>query len=137
MTLEAEFDLRVNLPAVPNGVGSTLNVLEVRLGAMLAGFLSKAGAVHRFTAAPTYVDMLDRPILSQQFRGACESETRQRLTSERGSHAVALGRLPPFFANLLPEGPLRSRIIGPRAVAPDYEFDLLATVGDDLPGDVT
>jgi serine/threonine-protein kinase HipA len=44
--------------------------------------------------------------------------------------------LPAFFQNLLPEGPLRSRIAEMRGCDPEDQFELLAATGKDLPGDV-
>jgi serine/threonine-protein kinase HipA len=45
-------------------------------------------------------------------------------------------RLPAFFQNLLPEGPLRTHLVDLRGCAPDDHFDLLAMCGTDLPGNV-
>jgi serine/threonine-protein kinase HipA len=45
--------------------------------------------------------------------------------------------VPPFFSNLLPEGPLRTYLAGQAGVNPEREFFLLAALGDDLPGAVT
>jgi len=44
--------------------------------------------------------------------------------------------LPAFFQNLLPEGPLRTRIAEMRHCDPEDHFELLAATGKDLPGDV-
>lgn len=51
------------------------------------------------------------------------------------SHTANLA-LPPWFSNLLPEGPLRSWVADARGVSPDREMELLAQVGADLPGAV-
>lgn len=53
----------------------------------------------------------------------------------RGRVAANL-RLPPWFSNLLPEGPLREWIAAERAVSREREMQLLAQVGHDLPGAV-
>ncbi len=45
-------------------------------------------------------------------------------------------RVPPFFANLLPEGPLRSYLAKKAEVNSEREFFLLAVLGGDLPGAV-
>lgn len=45
-------------------------------------------------------------------------------------------RLPPWFSNLLPEGPLREWIAAERGVSAEREAELLAQIGDDLPGAV-
>ncbi|MDM0051660.1 type II toxin-antitoxin system HipA family toxin [Variovorax sp. J22R115] len=44
--------------------------------------------------------------------------------------------LPPFFQNLLPEGPLRKQLVGDIGLEPNDELGLLAACGGDLPGDV-
>ena len=46
-------------------------------------------------------------------------------------------RLPPFFSNLLPEGPLREYLAQQAGVKPLREFFLLAALGADLPGALT
>ena len=46
-------------------------------------------------------------------------------------------RVPPYFANLLPEGYLRTYLAEQAGVKPDREFFLLAALGSDLPGAVT
>src|SRR6185503_8979451 len=43
-------------------------------------------------------------------------------------------RVPVFFSNLLPEGPLRDYLAKRAQVNPDREFFLLAVLGADLPG---
>lgn len=47
------------------------------------------------------------------------------------------GRLPAFFSNLLPEGPLREYLAGHAGVQPNREFCLRAAPGADLPGALT
>jgi hypothetical protein len=42
--------------------------------------------------------------------------------------------VPPFFANLLPEGPLRDYLVDQADVKPHNEFSLLWALGGDLPG---
>ncbi|MDM0107124.1 type II toxin-antitoxin system HipA family toxin [Variovorax sp. J22R24] len=44
--------------------------------------------------------------------------------------------LPPFFQNLLPEGPLRRQLVGDLGLEVNDELGLLAACGGDLPGDV-
>ena len=44
--------------------------------------------------------------------------------------------LPPFFQNLLPEGPLRKQLVGDLGLEVNDELGLLAACGGDLPGDV-
>ena len=45
--------------------------------------------------------------------------------------------VPPFFSNLLPEGPLRKYLADRAGVKPSREFFLLWILGRDLPGAVT
>lgn len=66
----------------------------------------------------------DRPLLGLRFEEGL-----------RKPYASAL-RLPPWFSNLLPEGPLRQWIADERGVSLDREMELLAQVGHDLPGAV-
>ncbi|MFE3471221.1 type II toxin-antitoxin system HipA family toxin [Streptomyces bacillaris] len=65
-----------------------------------------------------------RPVLGLRFEQNLE-----------GRYAAAL-RLPPWFSNLLPEGPLREWIAEDKGVSLDREMELLARVGHDLPGAV-
>src|SRR5689334_20258178 len=46
-------------------------------------------------------------------------------------------RLPPFFANTLPEGPMRDYLAERAGVNPKREFFLLWVLGRDLPGAMT
>lgn len=46
-------------------------------------------------------------------------------------------QIPPFFSNLLPEGPLRDYLAGRAGVNATREFFLLWALGEDLPGAVT
>lgn len=46
------------------------------------------------------------------------------------------GRLPSFFQNLLPEGPLRRHLENIRQCDKDDHFEILAACGTDLPGNV-
>lgn len=46
-------------------------------------------------------------------------------------------RLPPFFANLLPEGHMREYLASQAKINPQREFYLLAALGKDLPGALT
>lgn len=111
-----------------------LQVLELWLGTTLVGALARSGPLHRFVAAPGYLVEPGRPTLSQQFIGRTERETVARLAAERGRHILSIGRLPAFFANLLPEGRLRERLAAAHSIAPDDEFALLALTGANLPG---
>jgi serine/threonine-protein kinase HipA len=69
-----------------------------------------------------------RPVLSQSYLSAA-GELR---TATRISRA----RLPQWFSNLLPEGPLRTYLARRGNIHPNREFQLLTLLGDDLPGAV-
>jgi len=64
----------------------------------------------------------DRPVLGLKFE------------EQLGGRVAANLRLPPWFSNLLPEGPLRRLIATDGHVSADREMELLAHVGHDLPG---
>src|SRR3546814_20743711 len=53
------------------------------------------------------------------------------------NHAPTQRVLPPFFSNLLPEGPLRSYLADRAGVHHDREFFLLWMLGKDLPGAIS
>ncbi|MGD0679520.1 MAG: type II toxin-antitoxin system HipA family toxin [Polyangiaceae bacterium] len=69
-----------------------------------------------------------RPVLSQSYLTA---SGELRLATR-----IARTRLPPWFSNLLPEGPLRTYLAQRGNVHPAREFHLLGLLGDDLPGAV-
>jgi serine/threonine-protein kinase HipA len=77
-----------------------------------------------FELLRSYRDLYPRPVLGQWFE-----DDPARL------HYVRSG-LPPWFSNLLPEGPLRALIAQQADVHPSREFQLLARLGEDLPGAV-
>lgn len=82
-----------------------------------------------FAFRQSYVDDPARPTLSLSFKdrlGELITELRPRQTV-----------LPPFFSNLLPEGPLRAYLARQAGINPAREFMLLARLGRDLPGAVT
>ncbi|MEW5355297.1 type II toxin-antitoxin system HipA family toxin [Streptomyces sp. 16-176A] len=96
----------------------------VFLHGMRVGTLCQRGDHTRFVLNQSYVENPSRPLLGLRFE--------EHLT---GSYAAAL-RLPCWFSNLLPEGPLREWIAQDRGVSLDREMELLAQVGHDLPGAV-
>ncbi len=77
-----------------------------------------------FRLSRGYLERVERPVLGQVFEDDLTAVHRSRM------------RLPPFFANLLPEGRLRELVAGRAEVAPDREFFLLGLLGSDLPGAV-
>lgn len=82
-----------------------------------------------FTFSDDYVGDANRATLSLSFKdqtGGLITHVPTRQT-----------RVPPFFANLLPEGPLREYLAGRAGVNPKREFFLLWVLGRDLPGALT
>jgi serine/threonine-protein kinase HipA len=103
-------------------------VLDVRLYGQPIGTLTRLpGDQVLFAFNETYIANEDRPTLSLSFkdiRGGLIKDVRPTQT-----------RLPPFFANLLPElGPMRDLLAARASVKPQREFFLIAVLGRDLPG---
>ncbi len=105
-----------------------LMTLEARHAVLLSG--QEIGVLHqrgdhvRFSFLPSYWENPERQVLGLWF----EDRRNARIASSL--------RLPPWFANLLPEGHLRNLIAVDRKVSGDREMELLAQVGHDLPGAV-
>lgn len=103
------------------------NVLDVVLHGRPIGTLSLlAGSQTVFAFDEDYIDNLSRPTLSLSFK----SSTGGLVTDIRPTRT----RVPPFFANLLPEGPMRKYLAERAGVHPAREFFLLWVLGQDLPG---
>jgi serine/threonine-protein kinase HipA len=83
-----------------NSEHGNLNALAVRLYGRQIGIITRlAGERQLFAFEQDYVDDPNRPTLSLSFKSTTGGVvTRARPISRR---------VPPFFANLLPEGPLR------------------------------
>ncbi|MEC5218913.1 serine/threonine-protein kinase HipA [Actimicrobium sp. GrIS 1.19] len=118
---------------------SGVRSLRIRLGKTNVGHLfamDDGRTYFRFDDA--YALDLNRPILSQAFQGDTEAETLVQLMTPVTELTVGPGGgvLPVFFSNLLPEGVLRKQLIQDGKLNPTDEFALLATCGEDLPGDV-
>jgi serine/threonine-protein kinase HipA len=112
-----------------NSECASLTALAVRLYGRQIGIITKlAGERHLFAFEQGYLDNPERPTLSLSFK----STTGGVVTSVR----PVSRRVPPFFANLLPEGPLRSYLAKLADVKSEREFFLLAVLGADLPGAV-
>jgi serine/threonine-protein kinase HipA len=108
---------------------ASLNALAVRLYGRQIGIITKlAGERQLFSFEQDYIDDPRRPTLSLSFK----STTGGVVTSTR----PVSGRVPPFFSNLLPEGPLREYLAKLAGVESEREFFLLAVLGADLPGAV-
>jgi serine/threonine-protein kinase HipA len=88
------------------------------------GTLCQKGDHTRFVLSESYIESPRRPVLGLRFE-----------ENLRAPYSSAL-RLPRWFSNLLPEGPLRAWIADDRGVSLDREMELLAQVGHDLPGAV-
>ena len=103
-------------------------MLEVFLGEQRVGSIVREenSDVFAFVLDDTYGDMPLRPVLGQQFE-----DRRQHRVFRQTGHP---GRLPTFFANLLPEGALRSMISA--QINSDDDATKLEFVGEDLPGAV-
>jgi serine/threonine-protein kinase HipA len=82
-----------------------------------------------FAFSEAYVDNPARPTLSLSFKDAFG-----QLISDI---APTQTRVPPFFANMLPEGTMRDYLAARADVNPRREFFLLWVLGTDLPGAMT
>ncbi|WFE32934.1 HipA domain-containing protein [Micromonospora sp. WMMD975] len=88
------------------------------------GSLCRRGDYSWLELSEEYRSNPERPVLGLIFEENLEAR-----------HASAL-RLPAWFSNLLPEGPLRDWVARDRGVSSDREIELIAQVGHDLPGAV-
>ncbi len=109
---------------------TTPSNLIVRLSGRRVGVITRlSGDRHIFAFDESYLDDVDRPTLSLSYK------------SQSGGIVTALrpykAKLPPFFANLLPEGHLRHYLAARAGVKPEREYSLLTVLGHDLPGAVT
>lgn len=102
-----------------------MNHLIVKLGDLPVGDLRlRSGDSWEFRFREEYLGLPARPVLGQFFEDRLDGPHRSTL------------RLPPFFSNLLPEGPLRELVARHAAVNDQREALLLEAVGEDLPGAV-
>jgi serine/threonine-protein kinase HipA len=101
-----------------------VTTLSVSIHGVRAGQLHQSREGSFFELDDEYLDMPNRPVLGQTF----EDDPKRPHRTRQG--------VPPWFANLLPEGPLR-RLIAERAgVHERRSLFLLSLLGDDLPGAV-
>jgi serine/threonine-protein kinase HipA len=107
-----------------------LSVLDVHMYGHPVGTLTHVQGNRTFFAFnQDYIDDPDRPTLSLSFK----DQFGELVTNFRPVQQV----VPPFFSNLLPEGPLR-KYLAERAGVNEYrEFFLLWILGCDLPGAIS
>src|SRR5215216_1181576 len=99
--------------------------LIVKLQDIAAGDLRRrSGDSWEFRFRNDYLNLPSRPILGQSFEDDPQRVHRANL------------RLPPFFSNLLPEGPLRQLVARHADINEQREALLLEVLGEDLPGAV-
>lgn len=107
-----------------------VSILNVDLHGRTIGTLTRvAGDRVLFAFNEAYVGDPQRPTLGLFFKdqaGALRTDLPPVQT-----------KLPPFFSNLLPEGPLRRYLADAAGVHSEREFFLLWALGRDLPGAVT
>jgi len=107
-----------------------VNVLNVKLYGETIGTLTNIGGDRTlFAFTQDYIEGKGRPTLSLSFKddiGGLITDLPPTQTA-----------LPPFFSNLLPEGPLRRYLAERAGVKSSREFYLLWMLGKDLPGAIT
>jgi serine/threonine-protein kinase HipA len=102
-----------------------IDELQVLLNDLPVGTLTLgSGELSEFRLAESYLSTFPRPVLGQQFIDRPRETYRSRV------------RVPPWFSNLLPEGPLRELVANRAGVPSGREFHLLHFLGEDLPGAV-
>jgi len=101
--------------------------LEVSLhGASIGTLTEDARGQWLLRFSESYRRLDDRPVLGQKFEDALD----------RAYGGKRRGELPPFFANLIPEGELRPLLEQALAVPKGDDLALLELLGRDLPGAV-
>ncbi len=109
---------------------ANVNALAVQLHGRRVGVLNRlAGDRQIFAFEEEYIADPARDTLSLSFKG----RTGGLVTAIRPMHR----RVPPYFANLLPEGHLRAYLANRAGVNPQREFFVLAALGADLSGAIT
>lgn len=107
----------------------TVQFLEVSLHDTAVGVLSRLPDDSTlFTFADSYLADESRPTLSLSYKTASGDI--------RAAKRPTRTKVPPFFSNLLPEGPLREYLARVGGVNAEREFCLLWLLGEDLPGAV-
>lgn len=113
-----------------------VRVLALQLNLRPIGHLVNFNGQNMFFVDPDYYADPQRAVLSQAFFDEDDERTKMLLSSRSGL-TYSRTRVPPFFSNLLPEGAYRTRITDQLKVQYDADFDILAAVGQDLPGAIT
>ncbi len=113
--------------------------LEVWLHDIHVGWICEAGGTTRFVTTENFQSDPRRPTLSLSLSVPGNEDVTQAVLNNMFDPARynQRGELPPFFAGLLPEGPLRKRLAATRKNIRDTDdFGILAAAGQDLPGAV-
>lgn len=107
-----------------------MDVLQVGLHGQHVGELVRfSNGRIQFEFDPQYAGQHAPPTLSLSFL-----DERGGLSG--GGPDASSGQVPPFFANMLPEGHLRAYLAQRAGVRETREFELLELLGEDLPGAV-
>lgn len=107
-----------------------VSVLNVNLHGETIGTLTHVGDERSiFAFTDKYIEDDGRPTLSLSFKDSFGALITDIRPTRR--------RVAPFFANLLPEGPLRAYLADHAGVHEEREFFLLWALGRDLPGAIT
>jgi serine/threonine-protein kinase HipA len=107
-----------------------VTVLEVLLYGEPVGTLTLVPSDRTlFAFNQGYIDNAARPTLSLSFKDALGGLIKDLPPTQT--------RVPPFFANMLPEGSMRDYLAARAGVNPKREFFLLWVLGKDLPGAMT
>jgi serine/threonine-protein kinase HipA len=106
------------------------HILELLLNDTVVGTITNIpGDRNIFAFDPAYREDSGRATLSLGFLAATGGLVEEVPATQT--------RLPPYFANLLPEGKLREYVAEAAGIKPQREFLLLWALGKDLPGAVT
>lgn len=97
---------------------------DILLGDVPVGRLLFSHGLSTFVFFEAYRKRYPRPILGQKFE------------DDLGGSYVGKGRLPVWFSNLLPEGPLREQVQTSLDGRRKHEIALLEALSEDLPGAV-
>lgn len=107
-----------------------VTVLDVLLYGQPVGTLTRVGGDRvLFAFNDDYIADKNRPVLGLGFK----DEFGELITGFKPTQT----RVMPFFANLLPEGHMRTYLAERAGVNPEREFFLLWVLGRDLPGAIT